>query len=511
MNKKEIYKLNGFIYLKGFKNYPWLTETYNSRGEQISFFLLNAITKQQFKKDILPIIRRGDVNIPQELYEEIRGFKQNPPIEEQRREKCKLVIPEGITLKEHQDVAVHKMMQYNKYSFFLGTGTGKTLIAITWLLSKKPDSCLIVTPQKVVGQYKSEIDKYIPGNNYEVTNYEQLPKYVSTKYQALILDESHRAKNYSSNINENCRKIAENCEYVYLFTGTPQDKSRHDILAQLAILDSRVMPGKSHTLERYFEFNDYFQPSKEKPEFSEELTAIINCYTWGKATEDVVDLTKEHNIIVKCPHPTEWYDELKNKRVVIDSKWNTYCVADNKGVLRIRLREICTGILTTQDDKYVQGYTEVTSPKINKFRELIQTLPKAIIYYEFTSSLNQIEQVLKDGGKKYVVVNGRCNTKKSTILIERFKYYKEIYLVIQCRSGNAGLDLTNTNNIIFYSLPESYIVFHQCKARIRRIGQLKECYYYYLICADTVEEHIYSTLKRKKSFTDKVFQNYLNE
>jgi SNF2 family DNA or RNA helicase len=151
----------------------------------------------------------------------------------------------------------------------------------------------------------------------------------------------------------------------------------------------------------------------------------------------------------------------------------------------------------------------VESPKIDKFRELIQTLPKAIIYYEFTSSLNQIEQVLKEEDKKYVVVNGKCNTKKSTLLIEKFKYHREIYLVIQCRSGNAGLDLTNTNNIIFYSLPESYIVFHQCKARIRRIGQLKDCNYYYLICEDSIEELIYSTLKRKKSFTDKVFQNYL--
>jgi len=506
---KRIYKLNGFIYLQGFKDYPWLTYSYNSRGEPIAFFLLNAITKQCFRKDILPIIRRGTVEISPDLYQEIKTFKQNPPIEEQRREKCKLVVPTGITLKEHQDVAVHKMMQYYKYGFFLGTGTGKTLIAITWLLSKQPESCLIVTPQKVIGQYRAELDKYIPGNSYVITNYEQLSKFKDQKFEALILDESHRVKNYSSNMNEYCREIAKNAEYVYLFTGTPQDKSRHDILAQLAILDERVMPGKTHTLERYFTFNDYFQPDKEKKEFSEELTAIINCYTWGKKTEDVVDLTKENNIIIKCPHPTEWYDELKNKRIVLDSTSNTYCVADNKGVLRIRLREICTGILTTQDDKYVQSILEVESPKINKFRELIQTLPKAIIYYEFTSSLNQIEQVLKEEGKKYVIVNGKCNTKKSTILIERFKYYREIYLVIQCRSGNAGLDLTNTNNIIFYSLPESYIVFHQCKSRIRRIGQLKECNYYYLICENSIEELIYSTLKRKKSFTDKVFQNYL--
>lgn len=510
---KQVYKLNGFFYLKGFKDYDWCVQTYNSRGDPIQIFLLNAITKQKFRENILPSIRAGSVEILPEIYEEIKTFKQNPPIPEQIREKIKLVIPEGITLKAHQEVAVQKMMQYYKYGFFLGTGTGKTLIAITWLLSKKPSSCLIVTQQKVVGQYKDEVDKYIPGNNYIVTNYEQLPNIIKSgkTFEALILDESHRTKNYTSDINENCRTIAKSCTYVYLFTGTPQDKSRHDILAQLAILDERVMPGKTHTHERYFILNDYYQPSKEVKQFQEELTAIINCYTWGKKTEDVVDLTKENNIIVKCPHPIKWYDEMFKNRVVVDSNTNTYCVAGNAGVLRLRLREICTGVITTQDDDYNSYTIEVESPKIKEFRKLIQQNNKAIIYYEFTSSLNQITKVLDDEGKKYVIVNGKCNTKKSKKLIEQFKRYKEIYLVIQSRSGNAGLDLTNTNTIIFYSLPESYIVFHQCKSRIRRIGQLKDCYYYYLLCEDTVEQHIYQTLKKKKSFTDRVFQNYLKQ
>lgn len=509
---KQVYELNGFFYLKGFiKDYQWCFKLPDKNGESLQIFLLNEITKQAFRKDILPMIRAGTVSITSNVYDTIKTFKQNPCIEEQRREKVKLIIPEGITLKEHQEVAVKKMMQYYKYGFFLGTGTGKTLIAITWLLSKRPESCLIVTPQKVIGQFRSELDKYFPGNTYEITNYEQLHKYTDKTYEAFILDESHRAKSYTSNINIQCRDIAKHSTYVYLFTGTPQDKHRHEILAQLSILDERVMPGKVHTQERYFTFDDYFNPKAEIPAFQEELTAIINCYTWGKKTEDVVDLTKEHNVIVKCPHPDNSYDVLYKDRVAKDTKTNTYCVADNKGVLRMRLREICAGILTTQDLDHKEYKLDLYSSKKDKFKELIQALPKAIIYYEFTASLKQIEDVLKEQNKNYVIVNGKCNTTKSTILIERFKRLKEIYLVIQSKSGNAGLDLTNTNNIIFYSLPESYITFHQCKSRIRRIGQLKDCYYYYLICEDTVEEDIYKSLKRKKSYTDKVFQNYLDK
>ena len=59
---------------------------------------------------------------------------------------------------------------------------------------------------------------------------------------------------------------------MYLFTGTPQDKSRHEILSQISILDHRVMPVKTRTLCRYFNQDDYFQPSTEKKAFSKELT-----------------------------------------------------------------------------------------------------------------------------------------------------------------------------------------------------------------------------------------------
>ncbi|MFA7030312.1 MAG: helicase-related protein, partial [Candidatus Cloacimonadaceae bacterium] len=91
---------------------------------------------------------------------------------------------------------------------------------------------------------------------------------------------------------------------------------------------------------------------------------------------------------------------------------------------------------------------------------------------------------------------------------DEFKEGKVNYLVIQSKSGNAGLDLTVTNNVVFYTMPESYIVYHQCKSRIRRIGQEQECNYYHMICRDTVEERVYDSLKRKKSFSTRLFKIY---
>ena len=48
--------------------------------------------------------------------------------------------------------------------------------------------------------------------------------------------------------------------------------------------------------------------------------------------------------------------------------------------------------------------------------------------------------------------------------------------------------------------------FEQAKKRIHRIGQEKTCFYYILICRDSVEESILQTLEERKDFTDELFK-----
>ena len=502
----EVYELNGFFYLKNFEQeFPWVTNDY---PDGKPYFLLNKYTRACFIKDILPLIRTGECNINHSTLYSIKNFHQNFP----GLPQGELCEPPGITLHPHQIEAVNRMLTHKRYGFFLGPGTGKTLIVISYLLSTVIKDALIVTPQKVIGQYRKELDKYIPENNFIVTNYEQLHKFTSIPFEVLILDESHKAKNYTSKINENCRLIASNCDKVYLFTGTPQDKSRHEILPQLAILDIRVMPGKTRTYARYFREDDYYQPSCEIKERSEELTQLIAEYTWGKKTEDVVTLTEDIDHKIICDHPGNPYNVLSTKRIIRGEDYLA-CVADNKGVLKIKLREMCNGHFTLENPEGTYKVTKfakmnLPTSKLNKLIELLKQIPKGIIYYEFTNDLWFIEKAMKELNINYRIINGSVTAKGSGKLAQEFKENKFDYLVMQSRSGNAGLDFTNVNNIIFYSLPESYIVYKQCRCRIQRIGQSKECNYWHLVCKDTIEEQIFNSLKKKKSFSNRVFKIY---
>ena len=507
----NVYERSGIIYLKGFNELlDWCQE--DPKDPNIQYCPLNKLTREAFKREVLPYIVNHTCQIKKPVYELIRTFKQNP-VEENIPE---LIEPPGITFTETQNQGVSKLLAHKKFGLFFGTGTGKTLIAISVLLSRHINSAIVATKAKVVNQYKSELDKYIPGNNYIVTSYEMLPHYINQTFECMILDESHMVKNFRSQANENCRKISSRCKYVYLFTGTPQDKRRHEILSQIAVLDPRIMQVKTRIYNRYFRLDDYYQPKSEIRQFSKELTEIINDYTWGKQSKDVFDEIPTKEYIVECNHPPKYYDKLFKDRIIENN--DMYCVADSPAKLRLFLREICSGVIhwtpmnnLDSEGNIIPSKEQVfESTKFKPLCKIIHNIPQGIIYYEFTGSLKEIERALLLEHRSYVIVNGHTTPSKTKKAVNAFKSNQVDYIILQSRSGDAGLDFYNANVTIFYAIPESYIVFHQCKSRIARYNQTKECIYYYLLCKDTVEDKfIFNSLKKKQTATDKLFKNYL--
>ena len=500
----KLYELNGFYYIKDCDTYyDWLSDQDN-----IPYFHLNNTTRQKFIQDILPLIKSGKCEYDQRALDKIRYFVQAPT--RNLPEQLVLIEPDPMNkpLMPHQIEAVNRMIKYPKYAFFLGTGTGKTLIAISFLMTMNLTKALIITPKKVIDQYKKELNKYIPNNQCVVTNYEQVTNYTNENFDILILDESHKAKNYTSSISANIKKISMKTPNVYLFTGTPQDKQRHEIFSQLYLLYDHFMPGKTRFWNRYFNLNDYYKPKSEKSNFSHELTEMIESISWGKETDDVIDLSKcpENDIIIECPKPDPLYYQLTEDKVLEFSDGSAV-VADSKAKLKIKQREMCCGFVRVERNEQ-KGTKRIFNPKENQIIKFLPTIDHAIIYTEFKRDIQNLSKICDDLKLSYAIVDGSTSKKKADCFIEWFKNGAIRFLIMQSKSGNAGLDLTCTNNVVFYTLPESYIVFKQCKGRIRRPGQNKVCNYYYFICEDSVEYDMIKSLKRKKCFSNRVFKIY---
>ena len=89
-------------------------------------------------------------------------------------------------------------------------------------------------------------------------------------------------------------------------------------------------------------------------------------------------------------------------------------------------------------------------------------------------------------------------------------YETESYSVtlVQYQAGAMGLNLQKSNKIVYFSLTEESELFEQSKKRIHRIGQEKPCFYYLLICKNSIEDlEILPTLNVRKELTDDLFES----
>ena len=453
---------------------------------------------------------------------EAMAFMEQEEIQyiETRERKLKVPTFEGIIWKPHQKNALNLIAKYKQFCIFLGPGTGKTLIALGGIKMlntvKSNHHFLVVTPKKAIPQYTGEIQKYLPDARVvtkvadkklfqedkltiAVVNYESIDKWTDIHYHGLFLDESHKAKNVSSEINKSlCNILSDN---TYLFTGTPQDKQRDEVFAQLKILNPNLLSLKTLFYNRFFILDDYYKPIKEK--HSDELEEIITKCSYGDKTENLLDLPQEKEFVLQLDLGAmkDAYKQFKKDKVLKGKDW--YALGDSGAKHRTKLTQLCSGFIYDEEGK---PHRTPFNPKDWGLRGLIMKTKKAIIYTTYNEEQIIVEEILKDMKQSYVIVNGQSKDAEESL--DKFKNNKANFLVIQIVSGNAALDFPHINNVIYYSLHDSYIYFEQSKYRIRRIGQTKECNYYYLIVKGTVEGHRLRSLKNKKSFNNSEFEIY---
>jgi SNF2 family DNA or RNA helicase len=69
-----------------------------------------------------------------------------------------------------------------------------------------------------------------------------------------------------------------------------------------------------------------------------------------------------------------------------------------------------------------------------------------------------------------------------------------------------GLNLQKANKTIYFSLTESAELWMQAHKRTNRIGQERPCFYYILLCENSIEELILDCLERGVDFTNELFE-----
>jgi SNF2 family DNA or RNA helicase len=198
-------------------------------------------------------------------------------------------------------------------------------------------------------------------------------------------------------------------------------------------------------------------------------------------TEEVLDLPSQTFTISKV-NKSQYYNRfMKNRIIAIGDE---ILVGDNSLTKLLYARQLCG------------AYNKA---KLDAFKDIVDsTSQRLIVFYNFTKELDALKKCCSD--RPISIVNGET---KDLIAYENCN---DSITFIQYQAGAYGLNLQKSNHIVYFTLPLSSEMFEQSKKRIHRIGQEKPCFYTIMMCNGSVEEKIYNTLKMRKNYTDKLFE-----
>ena len=203
-------------------------------------------------------------------------------------------------------------------------------------------------------------------------------------------------------------------------------------------------------------------------------------------TEEVHELPKQNFESVTIKKPKLYDRFLRDKIVTVEGK---ELVGDTTLTKSLYARMLCG------------SYSE---EKLDALKDLLESSgERFIVFYNFNDELKKIEDLCIELGKPTSIVNGQTKD------LSCYEQYENSVTLVQYQAGAMGLNLQKSNRMIFFTLPwgkGSCGLWEQAKKRIHRIGQEKPCFYYTLLCRDTVEITNLAALQQGKELTDELFK-----
>jgi len=325
----------------------------------------------------------------------------------------------------------------------------------------------------------------------------------------LVLDESSLIQNQSSKRSKFILKLKS--ANVILLSGTPTGGKYENLWTQLHLLGWNISEKLYNThyvnwknisvggmIRKVVDKDDPYKNVERLKQKMREHGAVF------QKTEEVFDLPDQNFIQISIP-TTKEYRKFKRDHLITIDTMNLCEFKDDSDFygkdVTPRIELIGDSILSYR--LYQRQLCTAFNPnKVQAFKDLLEsTQDRLIVFYCFNCELEQLQQICKKLDRPVSVVNGM--TKDLTA----YEQESNSVTLVQYQAGAMGLNLQKANKIVYFSLTEEAELFEQSKKRIHRIGQQKPCFYYMLICQNSIEDQeILPTLNIRKELTDDLFE-----
>ena len=201
-------------------------------------------------------------------------------------------------------------------------------------------------------------------------------------------------------------------------------------------------------------------------------------------TDEVLDLPEQVITEIEVNISKEYRNFQKDLIVNVN---RAELVGDTELTKRLYSRQLCG---------------QYSKDKLEAFRDLLEsTNDRLIVFYCFTEELKAMIPIAHELNKPFGIINGDRKE------LEPYDMEDNSITFVQYQAGAMGLNLQKANKVIYFTLPDGrQDLFDQSMKRIHRIGQKETCFYYILLCRDSIEEDILKTLNIRKEYSDDLFQ-----
>lgn len=420
-----------------------------------------------------------------------------------------------IKLFPHQEAALMATKDKNRVAYYLDMGLGKTFVGAQKAVQFGSKTILIVCQKSKVqdwvehfrSQYperitfdltnKKSMEGFLNLETYKmplngVINYDLIWRrkdFLKLKNFTLILDESSLIQNATSKRSKFILKMEP--ANVILLSGTPTGGKYENLWTQIHLLgwnlservyNAQYVNWKNINVDGFIhKVVDKKHPYKNVERLKQKMRDHGAVFM---KTEEVFDLPAQNFIRIDIPTTKEYRKFKKDQLVTVDG---VEFVGDSLLSYRLYQRQLCTAY---------------NPHKVQAFRDLLEsTQDRLVVFYQFNCELVELQASCNDLERPVSVVNGQIKD------LDAYEEESNSVTLVQYQAGSMGLNLQKANKIVYFSLTEESELFEQSKKRIHRIGQDRPCFYYLLICKNSIEDlEILPTLNVRKERTDELFE-----
>ena len=404
-------------------------------------------------------------------------------------------------LFKFQEEAVSKLLK-GKNFIICSTGSGKSAIAMKFAEQKAKSTgknkvlvvttaskCKARTPEGL-NDFQDEANKFCSkefaesmSKNMTLLSWHKLSKWYQAnlgklKDYIIIWDEVAKAgAGWSSAMGRAFIKITNKNKDWAAFTATPGDTwlKFYPYFVACDLEDN-----KTSFLRKYA----YMQTYKGYPEIvgwhnEDKLKSMWAEISYAPDTSKVMsELPEQTHRVITFSKPKDYSKTLKT-RYNANGEF-----LDTAGALCAELRRLC---FTKDKQEWIKDFVEGLESG-------------CVFFYNFIKTGDMLEDIMKKTLPKGARV-WRIDGKHHEIPTAETIGPKDMVLC-QWQSGSEGLNLHFLNYMVIVEANYSYSLSIQGRGRIRRIGQKKPQFYYYLKTECTIEDAIYEALRTKSNFAE---------